>query len=143
MSNCSQDSRKVCTKLLFPPDNAKKKSISSPSGDAVHLNISEMSESLSLEDISFPSSTFTSIPSIQHSPNHLGPMTSTSMKPVGDDSDCVLSEILKKSFGKQKKLLKLLNSCKYGWCVLIRMIAWVTQLTTTTAYVCLRLPQVR
>ena len=57
----------------------------------MHLNISEMSESLPLEDISFSSSTSTSIPSIQHSPDQLGPMTSTPMKPVGDDSDCVLS----------------------------------------------------
>ena len=50
-----------------------------------------MSESLPLEDISFPSSASTSIPSIQHSPDHLGPMTSTPTKPVGDDSDCVVS----------------------------------------------------
>ena len=49
------------------------------------------SRSLSLEDISFPSSASTSIPSIQHSPDHLGPMTSTPTKPVGDDSDCVVS----------------------------------------------------
>ena len=31
MSNCSQDSQKVCTKLLSLPDNAKKSSIFSPS----------------------------------------------------------------------------------------------------------------
>ena len=57
----------------------------------MHLNISEMSESLPLEDISFPSSTSTSIPSIQHSSDHLGPITSTPLESVGDNSDCVVS----------------------------------------------------
>ena len=49
-------------------------------------------------------------------------------------SICIVSKSLKKLFGKQNKLLKLLNSCwNTGWCALIRTIGWLTRLATTTA----------